>query len=179
MKIILILLLLPFIGACGADAGGNPHEGPTQHAKGVIISESQKGDSQWLLKAKEAVFDDDKQSIRLTNPILDFTEKDKSVSNLTADDGIYEIKKDLIILTGNVTGISPMQDTVIQTEKAYYNTKKRDINVYDPVKITRAGVKLNGQGLKANSDFSQIEIIKHKTQLPKDKAGFGAMPDDI
>ncbi len=179
MKKILILLLLPFLAACGQSSDGKLHDGPTQQAQGVIISESQKGDSRWLLKANQAFFYDDPQSVRLENPVLDFTEKDKSVSTLTAKEGFFDIKKNLITMSGDVKGNSPTQDTQIETQKAYYDTKKRDINVYSPVKITRGGVVLNGQGLKTNSDFSKIEIIKQKTQLPKDKEGFGKMPNNI
>jgi len=169
MKLIPTLLFAVFIlsacsgGGSGADAG----EGPAQKAREVIISEFEMGRGNWLLTAKEADFFQDADSyVTMISPHLIFKVKGVDDSSIKSHNGRYDLDANLITMTHKVTGASKTQGVTFETEKLYYDTKSKLVWADTPVTITRGGVTTKGQGMKATSDFAEIEIFRQKTRLP-------------
>lgn len=172
-KILPIVFLVLLMSGCGGGKDKNAvPDGPLQRAEDVIISESEMGTGNWLLTTKKADFYDDDQYVKLTDAKLIFKKDGQEDTVIRADEGRYDISKHLIGLMGNVTGLSIKEGSKIKTEIIYYDTETKKIWTNVPVTVTRGGVTVKGEGVRANSDFSEIELFKQKTQLPKDLAGF-------
>lgn len=169
LKIIFLSsLLAAAVAGCGQKGKDNSNEGPTQRAEDVIISESEMGQSKWLLTTKTADYYDEEQKVVMTDPKLINKTDGKEDSSIKADKGSYEFEKNLITLSGNVTGVSLSEGTTIRTSKMYYDTKSRNVWTDKPVTLKRGGVTVKGQALQANADFSEIQLYKQVTQLPKE-----------
>ena len=177
------LLALPFaalfaFAACGGGKeSAEGKEGPEQTAKNVLISESEKGASNWLLRAKEAQFFNEPVSYAdLEHPHLIFNAQGMQDSEILSDKGRYDMEARLITLSGNVHGKSAKENAEIKTEKIYYDLNSKKIHTDAGFTLIRAGITVKGEGLRANPDFSEIEIIKQTTTLPKTAQGLGAAP---
>ena len=71
LKIIFLSsLLAAAVAGCGQKGKDNSNEGPTQRAEDVIISESEMGQSKWLLTTKTADYYDEEQKVVMTDPKL-------------------------------------------------------------------------------------------------------------
>ena len=108
----------------------------------------------------------------MTDPKLINKTDGKEDSSIKADKGSYEFEKNLITLSGNVTGVSLSEGATIRTSKMYYDTKSRNVWTDKPVTLKRGGVTVKGQALQANADFSEIQLYKQVTQLPKELRDF-------
>jgi LPS export ABC transporter protein LptC len=167
-KLSLILPLSLTLASCAKPEPARDETRPLQRAYGVVISQSRKGAQQWLLKAKEAHFYDDKKIADITAPVLSFTDKtDGSAASASAKTAYYDEQNGLIAMRGDVEADSPAQRARLFTQEAFYDLGKKEIYANVPVKIYRGGIELEGQGLKASSDLANIEIFKQKTKLPK------------
>ncbi len=167
MRILLLLTLSVLLAACGGRGQDGENKTPKQEAEGVVISQSQKGDAQWLLKAKSATFHEDTQIADLTRPELDCTDApNASKSTIRANTGKYNMQEGLIALRGRVVAKSPTEKTELFTEEAFYDVYQKRITINVPVRVVRGEVVLNGAGLKATSDLGTIEVLQHTTQLP-------------
>lgn len=167
IKYYAILLSLVALCACGGEKNSAVQdEGPSQQAYGVIISESQMGQSDWLLTTKRARFFDEEKLVDLDSPVLLFNKNGKEDSNVSAKEGRYDMQESLITMIGDVKGVSEKEDVTVKTEKIYYDINRKVIWTDNDVKVTRGGITVNGKGIKANADLSEIEIIKQQTQLP-------------
>ncbi len=173
LKIIfLISLLAAGMAGCGQKGKDNAKNGPTQRAEDVIISESEMGQSKWLLTTKAADYYDEEQKVVMTEPKLINKTEGKEDSSIKADKGYYEFEKNLITLSGGVTGVSLSEGATIKTSKMYYDTKTRKVWTDKPVTLKRGGVTVKGAALQANADFSEIQLYKQVTQLPKELRDF-------
>ena len=61
----------------------------------------------------------------------------------------------------------------------YYDTKTRKVWTDEPVTLKRGGVTVKGQALEANADFSEIQLYRQKTQLPKELRDFDKGPVEL
>jgi Uncharacterized protein conserved in bacteria len=169
MKHLYLLPLTVFLCACGGSKDSQTaHSGPSQQAYGVMISQVQSGQNQWILSTKKASFYDDSKTADLLKPYLTFNTKGQENSSVKADEGTYDMEGNLITMKGNVIGASDKEDATIKTQKAYYDIVRKVIWTDSDVTVKRGGITVKGKGIKANSDLSEIEIIKQKTQLPKE-----------
>ncbi|MDR0645420.1 MAG: LPS export ABC transporter periplasmic protein LptC [Elusimicrobiota bacterium] len=162
-------LILAFeLCACARDNRGNENYETAQQASDVIISQSESGHAQWVLYADKADFYQDAPSYSIMqNPHIIFKKNDKDDSDIKSETGRYDIDRRLITMSGNVVGISKTENAKIETEKIFYDMRTKKIWSDANVLLTRGGLIVKGKGLKANSDFSEIEIFKQQTKLPK------------
>lgn len=176
MKIVLFLLLACFV-ACNSNKAQTPLEtGPQQQATKVIISQNQSAQNDWSLSADKAEFFDVQNQVRLYDPVLIYSKEGTQDSTLKAKEGWYDISKNLIVLTGDVQISSLPQSIKINTKEVYYDTNKKESWSVTPIKMKRGKTTLNAKGFKANQDFSQIELFKQKTNLPKEMQDFQPAP---
>lgn len=178
MRFFIPLLLILNLAACSAGSDGSETKAvPAQHATGVILSESEMGLGNWLLQAREANFYSEPHSfITMVRPHLIFKIEGREESSIKSREGRYDIDKNLITMTGRVVGVSLKENAKIETEKVFYDTQTKQIWVNAPVVITRAGVRVEGKGLRATPDLSEIEIFKQKTTLPQNIQDLEAGP---
>ncbi len=174
-----ISLAAACLAACGEKNSAQPPSGPLQRGEDVIISESEMGESKWLLTTKSADYYDEEQKVVLTAPKLVNKTGGKEDSSIKADKGSYEFNKGLITLSGGVTGVSLSEGATIKTSKMYYDTKTRKVWTDEPVTLKRGGVTVKGQALEANADFSEIQLYRQKTQLPKELRDFDKGPVEL
>ena len=173
LKIIIISSLLAAgLAACGQKDKQTEGGGPSQRAEEVIISESEMGQSKWVLTTKSADYYDEEQKVVMTSPKLINKTDGKEESSIKADKGVYEFEKNLITMAGNVKGVSLSEGATIKTSKIFYNTKSRNVWTDEPVTLKRGGVTVKGEALQANADFSEIQLYKQATQLPKELRDF-------
>ena len=97
MKHFYLFCAIALLCACGGKTkSAEAADGPSQQAYGVIISQSQMGTSDWLLTTKQAEFFDEEQYVELVKPSLLFNKLGKEDSTVKADEGIYDMLKNLI-----------------------------------------------------------------------------------
>lgn len=174
---ILITFLFAFLVACNSSKVQTPQEtGPQQEATKVIISQAQSAQNDWSLSADKAQFYDAQNQVRLYNPVLVYSKESVQDSILKAKEGWYDISKNLIVMNGNVHISSLSEAIKINTEELYYDTNKKESWSVTPIKMKRGKTTLNAKGFKANQDFSQIELFKQKTTLPKKMQDFKPAP---
>jgi LPS export ABC transporter protein LptC len=167
-KAFIIFFIAALSYACARDNRSNENYETAQQASDVIISESESGRAQWVLYADKADFYQDAPSYSvMQNPHIIFNKNGKENSNIKSKIGRYDIDKRLITMSGNVVGISKTENAKIETEKIFYDMRTKKIWSDADVLLTRGGVSVKGKGLKANSDFSEMEIFKQQTKLPK------------
>lgn len=172
-KLILLAPLFVFVlTACGSKDKDGQDGAHVQRGEDVLISESEMGQSKWLLSTKTADYYDDKQNIELTFPKLINKTHGKDDASIRADKGTYDLKTGLITLSGKVKGVSLEQGATVKTSQIYYNTQTHKVWTDKPVVLTRGGVSVKGAALEANSDFSEIQLYKQITQLPKELRDF-------
>ncbi|MDD6173611.1 MAG: LPS export ABC transporter periplasmic protein LptC [Elusimicrobia bacterium] len=167
------------LAACGEKNSAQPPSGPLQRGEDVIISESEMGENKWLLTTKSADYYDEEQKVVLTSPKLINKTGGKEDSSIKADKGFYEFNKGLITLSGKVTGVSLTEGATIKASKMYYDTKTRKVWTDEPVTLKRGGVTVKGAALEANADFSEIQLYRQKTQLPKELRDFDKGPVEL
>jgi LPS export ABC transporter protein LptC len=110
----------------------------------------------------------------MQNPYLSLQKNGQEESNIKSREGRYDIKNHLIFMSGDVIGNSLKENARIETEKIFYDTETKKVWVNTDVTIVRAGVTVEGKGLKADSDFSEIEIFRQKTAVPRNIEDFEA-----
>ena len=172
-RFILIVHLIVFmLAACGSKDKNDQGGTHAQRGEDVLISESEMGQSKWLLSTKTADYYDDEQKVELSFPKLINKTNGKDDASIRADKGSYDLTTGLITLTGKVKGVSLEQATTIKTSQVYYNTQTHKVWTDKPVTLTRGGVTVKGAAMQANSDFSEIQLYKQITQLPKELRDF-------
>lgn len=172
-KFIMLAPLVVFmLTACGSKGKNAQDAEHFQRGEDVLISESQMGESKWLLSTKTADYYDEQQKVEMIFPKLINKTDGKDDASIRADKGTYDFNTGLITLTGKVKGVSLEQGATIKTSQIYYNTQTHKVWTDKPVVLTRGGVSVKGAALQANSDFSEIQLYKQITQLPKELRDF-------
>jgi LPS export ABC transporter protein LptC len=176
MRAVFIALVISvFISACGRQSANNEKADSLQQAVKVIISRSENGLAQWTLYADEADFHQDAPSYAvLRNPRIIFKKDGKDDNNIKSERGRYDMDRQIVIMSGKVVGVSAAENAKIETEEIFYDMREKKIWSDRDVVLTRGGVIVKGKGLKASSDFSEIEIFKQQTKLPKNIEEFKA-----
>lgn len=172
MRIFILILLTLFV-ACNTNKTPTSLEnGPQQEATKVIISQAQNAQDDWSLNADRAQFYDAQNQVRLYNPVLIYNKEGVQDNTLKAKEGWFDINKNLIVMQGDVQISSLSQGIKIRTSEVFYDTQKKEAWAITPIKMTRGKTLLEAQGFKASNAFSQIELFKQKTTLPKEMQDF-------
>ena len=168
-KLLLpISLLLLLISACAPKEEGAGGNTPAQRAEGVVMRETSDGNTSWQLKASSADFYDN-QDVRMENPVITFNQE-KQTAVLKARHGSF--KGEIITFWGPAVLRVKEEKLKLTTEKLFYNTATKVAWTDVPFTLKRNGITVKGKALKTSNGFSDIEIFKQKTDLPKDLQGF-------
>lgn len=165
MFLIPILLLACACGKEEASDGGNT---PAQRAEGVVMRETSSGEAVWQLKATSADFYDN-QEVIMENPVIIFNQGQKGEAVLKSRHGSF--KEEIITFWGTVVVTVKEEKLKLITEKLFYNTSTKIAWTDVPFVLKRNGITVKGKALKTSNGFSDIEIFKQTTDLPKDLQG--------
>ncbi|ACC98145.1 protein of unknown function DUF1239 [Elusimicrobium minutum Pei191] len=168
MKKLILSVLLCFALGCGNNSQSETDdELGVQTVENAVIYESQQAKQNWILSTTQAKFHENSENAVLINPQLSFKEGDDTLSIIKGDEGTISMEQGLIVLKGNVFGKSISQNAELRTTLLNYDINERKIWTERKVEIKRNGVTVTGQGLRANGDFSEIEIKNQTTTLPE------------
>jgi len=168
MKKFFFLPVLLLAAACSnKETPFSDEDSGVQTATRVVMYEAAFGLHNWVLEADGASFSETDEEISLTNPQIIFKKDDKEVSRIRGDKGSFSVQKNLIVLEGNVDGKDIKENVSIKTDLLNYDMTAKKIWTDRKFTLTRNGVTVRGQGLRANGDLTEIEITKQTTTLPR------------
>lgn len=165
---VFLLAVILCIPGC-SDYGEVPGKSPklTQTVTGLYMFEAQKGETRWILEAKKADIFENNSKADLTEPVIYFKEKGKTVSKLEAETGLLDLDTKNVELTRKVKVKSLKENIFLTTDKLNYSFDENKFFTDSYVKIKQSDAIVEGRGLKADSDLSEIVIYNQKTKLPK------------
>ena len=166
-KLLFLISILLLTSACGSKESSEGGNTPAQRAEGVVMRETSGGNTSWQLKASSADFYDN-QDVKMENPVITFNQ-DKQTAVLKSKRGTFKGEK--ITFLGSVVLRVKEEKLKLTTEKLFYNTATKVAWTDVPFTLKRNGITVKGKALKTNNGFSDIEIFKQTTDLPKDLQG--------
>lgn len=166
MKAYAFLCFLVLTLACTSKPAKTGLE-PENVFENLSLTESRLGTASWTLKAEEAQMIHKESKILLKKPFMEIYEEGKMTSKVRALEGTIRTDTQDIHLSRSVLVTSLKDYSTLSTEKLRYVSKKRKIYSDDPIVFNRSGSKVEGQGLEASPDLSEIVIKKQKTTIEK------------
>ena len=133
------------------------------------MNQTQSGRLSWTLKARTALLRDDAQTATMVAPQIDFYKDNKISSQVTAITGLLHTDTHAVRLSSAVVVTSLEDGTILKTEELDYSPQNKKFMTEKDVRLTRPGGVLQGRGLEANEDLSEIRIFNQRSRL--DEAG--------
>ncbi len=148
---------------------------PEQELKKFNIVQTNDGQKEWELEAKEAKIYEEKKQAIAEDIKVKFFEKDSVASILTAKTGRIHSESGDMEVEGNVIINSIAEETKIETEKLRYIAKEKKIVSDEFIKQTRPNSVITGYGLETDTSLEKViikrdvksEVIDHKYIEPK------------
>lgn len=166
MKKILIAFLVLACACSEKEEQFSDEDSGVQTVKNVVMYEAKGGFLNWILEAAQATFEENSERISMTAPQMVFKKEEKEVSKISGNRGTMSVKQNLITLSGNVRGRDVAENISLTTSRLNYDMKAKKIWTDEAFTLTRNGVKVEGRGLRANGDLTEIEITNQTTTLP-------------
>lgn len=167
MNRITAFFLLTLLCVSCSDYGKIPEEKATvrQTITDLYMFESQSGQARWVLESKKADIVKNNEQAELMMPVITFKEKEKVVSKLQSEKGFLDLTTKNIIFTGSVEVQSFKEDIYLTTEKLNYSFDENVFFTDEYIKIKQKSAVIEGKGLRAYPDLSEIVIHNQKTKL--------------
>lgn len=146
---------------CGSQKSGLPAE-PTQLLQGLTMVESLAGKRKWDLTAKTAVLHEAEERIDVETPYVKIQENGRDVTRMRADRGRYHTASRDMEMLGHVVAESLKERSTLYTEQLHFDGSGGKMWTEKAVRIVRADGNVQGTGLEATPDLSEI-TIKHQT----------------
>lgn len=150
--------------ACSRRAPDGPEE-RTQIMEGLTLSQSEKGRQAWTLKAPRALLREESKTATLTEPVMEFYERGKKVSRVTALSGEVSTETRDVHLSSSVVLDSYEDKSRLTTTELLYDSKKERFTTTADILVVRPEGTLKGRGLEAKPDLSEIRIFNQKSVL--------------
>ena len=159
-----LLAALLLAGACKKKSA-DPAEQRTQRMEGLTLSQSEKGQPSWTLKSRLAILREDAKTATLTEPVMEFYKKGKSVSRVTALSGEVATETNDVKLSSAVTLDSFEDKSRLTTTELLYNSARGRFTTTADILVQRPEGVLRGKGLEAKPDLSEIRIFDQRSVL--------------
>ncbi|MGH7843411.1 MAG: LPS export ABC transporter periplasmic protein LptC [Candidatus Binataceae bacterium] len=147
--------------------------GSLLHARNFHWTQMKGDQSQWVLKAQDASYSDDRTGIILVKPELTMTAKDGKRVALTANLAKLKLSGNHIT-QANMTGALVMHygDFVLTTDEASFLPDSDGIESDGPVRIEGPDVVVTGIGLSGHPNAQIFELRKQVTTrfTPREKS---------
>ena len=161
MKKLLALasvsLLLVLTGFAFKRPEGHRAAAPEEsRMEGLRVVNKENGVTTWMLESAEAALSEDGKTANLKDVVVNLPEKNMDVRS---NSGIYEIEKEGLSLSGDVTAKTP--EYTVTTD--FVRLKEgRELVTDERVVIEGKGIKIEGKELRAKGNAFQL---KHVTAL--------------
>jgi len=167
-KKLAVLGVICFLGACGKKDSFSPDDNAgVQLANRVSIFESKDNQQQWLLTA-EAVDFADMTSATLKNPQLLLKQNGQDSARVSGHTGTFDYNKKLITIEGDAQIHSLTEQTLITTERFFYDVDKDKVWSDRKTTITRGTAKSVARGgIETDSKLKKIVLKNHATRVPQ------------
>ena len=138
---------------------------PLKEEKEVFLSEAQEvnlvgwnkeGGKSWKLEADSGVQFSDRTVLSGVNLYL--LEKEEPISSVEAKEIIMDNRSSNLLFKGDVKVISYLDGAELLTSELEWVASERKLRAQNKVTIKRKNLVIEGWGLVANPDLSQIEI---------------------
>jgi len=133
--------------------------------EGLTLSQSEKGEPSWTLKSRRAVLREDEKRATLTEPVMEFYKKGKSVSRVTALAGEVETESNDVRLSSSVALESFEDKSRLTTTELLYNSARGRFTTTAEIVVRRPEGVLRGKGLSAKPDLSEVRIFNQYSTL--------------
>ena len=163
----MIRLALAALALCGACAPRPepPKDERRQVIDGLTLSQSSNGKLAWTLRSRLAVMHEDEKLASLSAPNMDFYRGGKVVSRVTARGGTVHTETHDVRLSSSVVLDSLDDRSHLTTEELLYSSARGRFLTSADVKIVRPEGVVNGRGLEATPDLSEIHIFEQRSVL--------------
>ena len=136
-----------------------------QLMEGLTLSQATRGAKAWTLRAKTATLREERKTALLDEPKMEFYEKGKAVSLVTARSGEIGIESHEMRLSSSVVLDSYEDKSRLTTESLLYSPQTALLTTTDEVLVRRPEGELRGRGLEAKPDLSEIRVHRQRTVL--------------
>ncbi len=132
---------------------------------GMTLSQSSLGEPAWTLMSRHAVLREDSMLATLTEPVMEFYKKGKSVSRVTALTGEVSTESHDVHLSSSVVLDSFEDKSRLTTSELFYDSKRGLFTTPADILMRRPEGVLRGRGLEAKPDLSEIRIFNQTSTL--------------
>jgi len=150
--------------------------GALLHAHNFNWTQMHGDQSQWVLKANDASYSNDKTSIVLLQPQLSMTAQDGKHVSLTATRAVLTVNGNHISRAEMSGGLKvDYGDFVLQTESATFLPDNDQLHASGAVQINGPGLNVAGVGLSGHPKAQTFQLLKEvKTVIDEKKRGGSA-----
>jgi LPS export ABC transporter protein LptC len=147
--------------------------GAMLHARNFNWTQMRGGQSQWVLKARDASYSNDKTSILLVKPQLAMTAKDGKHLSLTAWRAVLTVSGNHISKAEMSGGLKvDYGDFILITEAATFLPDNDQLRAPGAVKIDGPGLDVTGIGLSGHPKAQIFQLLKEvKTVIDQERRG--------
>jgi LPS export ABC transporter protein LptC len=164
VRCALLAGLVLLAAACSRREPDGPEE-RRQIMEGLTLSQSEKGRSSWTLKSRRALLREESKTATLEEPVMEFYERGKKVSRVTALSGEVSTETRDVRLSSSVVLDSYEDKSRLTTTELLYDSKKKKFTTTAEIQVSRPEGRLLGRGLEATPDLSEIRIFNQKSTL--------------
>ena len=133
------------------------------------MTDRAEGRNNWSLAAEEARISEDDGVIMLKNARADFYEGDRVSSKVSGRSGRYDRAYDILELWGDVVVDSIRDETVLMTERMFYDTALNRIFSEEKVRVIRRNTVTEGVGFESDPGLNVISIKDNITEIENER----------
>lgn len=171
---MLIVAVFMVLSGCGSDVSSSKIMEappiPEQALEQFTVSETEKGQPQWVLNAASAQINETQKRAVLQFPRVKFYEHGAYVSTLVAARGVINMENYDIVGEGACT-LDTAKGERLETRDLRYRSDTKKIVTDAPVTLIREGETIHGTGMEATPDLETIIIRKQRVELTSLPAG--------
>lgn len=142
-------------------------EAPELEIKNFKLIQTSGEKKQLELEAKSALEYEEGVEIQIKDTLIKFFKDNKVVLTLKAQSGIVDLRTNNIKIAGNIDAIS--QDRMeLRTDSLLWLAKEEKLVTDDPIFLSRAGIKIQGEGFEADVSLGKIQVKKSvRVEVPR------------
>jgi LPS export ABC transporter protein LptC len=165
---LLFVVLALAAAQTGCRRKAQPEPTPRQEMEGFTLRQTQAGALAWELEARIAVLREDVGDALLSEPIMRFYRKGAVASRVSARSGRVRVDTHDVFLSSSVVLDAIEEHAVLDTDFLTYSSKRNLFTTDSLVQVSRPGGRLQGRGLEAKPDLSEIRIFNQQAVVEGD-----------
>jgi len=169
-SVLVLPLILAFIAAgAGCHRITGNAATPLQIMEDFTLRQSERGVLIWDLQARAAVLHEETGAADLSEPRMQFYRGSQVASKLSALNGRVLMDTHDVLLSSSVVVDAVEERAVLHTSSLAYSSKSNLFTTDAEVRIHRPEGDLQGRGMVAKPDLSELHIF-HQRSLVQEKA---------